>query len=98
MVSKEIITDAALRGSRTRSFPAQQKPIMQIKKRINYTAARVTHIRGVDRMTNREKLKEIFPKTIFIYHKKYDKTDAIMCSDEWLDAEYIEPQESEGEE
>jgi hypothetical protein len=41
-------------------------------------------------MTNREKLHEVFPKTIFIYEKQEDKTCAIMCSDEWLDAEYIE--------
>lgn len=42
-------------------------------------------------MTNEEKLREIFPKTIFIYRKKDDKTTAIMCSDEWLSAEYKEP-------
>ena len=42
-------------------------------------------------MTNREKLKEVFPYTIFIYRKEDDKTDAIMCTDEWLDSEYIEP-------
>jgi hypothetical protein len=41
-------------------------------------------------MTNREKLHEVFPKTIFIYEKQDDKTRAIMCSDEWLDAEYTE--------
>lgn len=41
-------------------------------------------------MTNREKLREVFPRTIFIYEKKADKTCAIMCSDEWLDAEYDE--------
>ena len=42
-------------------------------------------------MTNEEKLREIFPKTIFIYRKKDDKTTAIMCSDEWLNAEYKGP-------
>ena len=42
-------------------------------------------------MTNREKLKEVFPYTIFIYRKENDKTNAIMCTDEWLDSEYIEP-------
>lgn len=42
-------------------------------------------------MTNEEKLREIFPKTILIYRKKDDKTTAIMCSDEWLNAEYKEP-------
>lgn len=41
-------------------------------------------------MTNREKLREVFPKTIFIYQKQDNKTCAIMCSDEWLDAEYTE--------
>lgn len=41
-------------------------------------------------MTNREKLHEVFPKTIFIYQKQDNKTCAIMCSDEWLDAEYTE--------
>ena len=42
-------------------------------------------------MTNREKLKEVFPYTIFIYRKEDDKTNAIMCTDEWLDSEYIAP-------
>ena len=42
-------------------------------------------------MTNEEKLREIFPKTIFIYRKEGDKTTAIQCSDEWLNAEYKEP-------
>ena len=42
-------------------------------------------------MTNREKLKEMFPNTIFIYQKEEDKTKAIVCSDEWLDMEYKEP-------
>ena len=41
-------------------------------------------------MTNEEKLREIFPKTIFIYRKEDDKTAAIQCSDEWLKAEYQE--------
>lgn len=43
-------------------------------------------------MTNREKIREVFPHVIFIYQKVDDKTNAIMCSDEWLDNEYIEPQ------
>lgn len=47
-------------------------------------------------MTNREKLQEVFPRTIFIYRKENDKTNAIICTDEWLDSEYIEPQKSEG--
>lgn len=47
-------------------------------------------------MTNREKLREVFPHVIFIYHKVDDKTNAIIYSDEWLDSEYIGPQESEG--
>ena len=42
-------------------------------------------------MTNGEKLKEMFPNTIFIYQKEEDKTKAIVCSDEWLDMEYKEP-------
>ncbi len=46
-------------------------------------------------MTNREKLKEVFPHTIFIYRKEDDKTNAIMCTDEWLDSEYMEPQAEE---
>lgn len=42
-------------------------------------------------MTNHEKIKEVFPKTIFIFQKNAnDETTAIMCSDEWLDAEYTE--------
>lgn len=43
-------------------------------------------------MTNREKIREVFPHVIFIYQKMDYKTNAIMCSDEWLDSEYIEPQ------
>lgn len=51
-------------------------------------------------MTNGEKIKEIFPnidnrldaKTgIMIVKWPDDKTTAIMCSDEWLNAEYKEP-------
>lgn len=42
-------------------------------------------------MTNEEKLREVFPKTIFIYRKEDDKTVAIQCSNEWLNAEYKEP-------
>lgn len=41
-------------------------------------------------MTNQEKLREVFPRTIFIYQKEDDRTCAIMCSDEWLNAEYTE--------
>lgn len=47
-------------------------------------------------MTNREKLHELFPKTIFIYQKQDNKTSAIMCSDEWLDAEYTELNPKDG--
>lgn len=42
-------------------------------------------------MTNGEKLREIFPKTIFVQHKESDKLTALVCSDEWLSAEYQEP-------
>lgn len=45
-------------------------------------------IRRGQGMTNKEKLSEVFPNTIFIYQKQDDKTRAIMCSDEWLDDEY----------
>ena len=49
-------------------------------------------------MTNREKLKEIFPNTIFLYQKDIEnRTIAIICSDEWLDADYDE-QKEKGEE
>lgn len=43
-------------------------------------------------MTNQEKLREVFPKTIFIYRKEDDRTVGIVCSDEWLESEYVEPQ------
>ena len=43
-------------------------------------------------MTNQEKLREVFPKTIFIYRKENDKTVGFVCSEEWLESEYIEPQ------
>lgn len=49
-------------------------------------------------MTNREKIREVFPRVIFIYQKVDGKTKAILCSDEWLDSEYIEPQKSEDKE
>ena len=40
-------------------------------------------------MTNLEKLRETFPKTIFIFRKNgNDETAAIMCSDEWLQGDY----------
>ena len=42
-------------------------------------------------MTNEDKLREIFPKTIFVQHKESDKLTALICSDEWLNAEYQEP-------
>ena len=42
-------------------------------------------------MTNIEKLREVFPNTIFIYRKEDDKTTALMCSDEWLESEYKAP-------
>ncbi len=42
-------------------------------------------------MTNIEKLRECFPNTIFIYRKEGDRTTALMCSDEWLESEYIAP-------
>ena len=40
-------------------------------------------------MTNKEKLREVFPNTIFLYQKDTkNRTVAILCADEWLDAEY----------
>lgn len=42
-------------------------------------------------MTNEEKLKEIFPRTIFIRLDIEKKTQALVVSDEWLNAEYLEP-------
>ena len=42
-------------------------------------------------MTNGEKLREVFPNTIFIYQKEDDRTTALMCSDEWLKSEYKAP-------
>ncbi len=52
-------------------------------------------------MTNREKLRDIlrdiFPNTIFLYQKDIqNKTIAIICSDEWLDADYDEQKEKGG--
>ena len=67
-------------------------------RRITTTGLRESKKHWRQQMTNREKLKEVFPYTIFIYRKEDDKTNAIMCTDEWLDSEYIEPQESEGKE
>lgn len=46
-------------------------------------------------MTNEEKLREVFPKTIFIQRKEEDKTAALMVSDEWLESEYIDPSHEE---
>lgn len=49
-------------------------------------------------MTNREKLRSIFPNTIFLYQKDIlNRTIAIIVSDEWLDADYDE-QKKKGEE
>jgi len=40
-------------------------------------------------MTNLEKLRETFPKTIFIFQKNgNDETTGIMCSNEWLQGDY----------
>ena len=41
-------------------------------------------------MTNKQVLEKVFPKTLFIYQKVDNKTNAIMCSDEWLNAEYTD--------
>lgn len=47
-------------------------------------------------MTNKEKLREVFPNTIFLYQKDTKKRIvAILCSDEWLDAEYEQKEEEE---
>lgn len=46
-------------------------------------------------MTNEEKLREVFPKTMFIQKKEEDKTTALMISDEWLESEYIDPSHEE---
>lgn len=46
-------------------------------------------------MTNEEKLREVFPKTIFIQRKEEDKTTALMVSDEWLESEYIDSSHEE---
>ena len=46
-------------------------------------------------MTNKEKLREVFPNTIFIFRKDDEGINAIMCSDEWLDSEYTAPQGEE---
>ena len=47
-------------------------------------------------MTNKEKLREVFPNTIFLYQKDTkNRTVAILCADEWLDAEYNEQKEEE---
>ena len=46
-------------------------------------------------MTNREKLREIFPHTIFIEERSAEKKlIALVCSDEWMDSEYKEPKEA----
>lgn len=42
-------------------------------------------------MTNREKLKEVFPNTIFIEQKYTEgKVIGLVCSDDWMDSEYNE--------
>jgi hypothetical protein len=46
-------------------------------------------------MTNEEKLREVFPKTLFIQRKEEDKTTALMVSDEWLESEYIDSSHEE---
>jgi predicted phosphohydrolase len=47
-------------------------------------------------MTNREKLREMFPNTIFLYQKDTkNRTVAIICSDEWLDDDYDEQRKNE---
>lgn len=46
-------------------------------------------------MTNGEKLRQTFPRTIFIQRRSAEgKLEALMCSDEWWEAEYKE--ETEG--
>ena len=42
-------------------------------------------------MTNKEKLREIFPHVIFIEEKENGRIKALVCSDEWLISEYKEP-------
>lgn len=43
-------------------------------------------------MTNYEKLREVFSRTIFVLQKNaFHETTAIMVSDEWLNSEYEEP-------
>lgn len=41
-------------------------------------------------MTNKEKLRETFPHVIFIEEKENGRIKALVCSDEWLNAEYEE--------
>lgn len=44
-------------------------------------------------MTNYEKLREVFSRTIFVLQKNaFNETTAIMVSDEWLNSEYAEPE------
>ena len=43
-------------------------------------------------MTNYEKLRQVFSRTIFVLQKNaFHETTAIMVSDEWLNSEYAEP-------
>lgn len=44
-------------------------------------------------MTNREKLREVFPRTIFIEQRVENKINALVVTDEWLDSEYKGPDE-----
>lgn len=45
-------------------------------------------------MTNGEKLRQTFPKTLFIQRRSAEgKLEALVCSDEWWNTEY---QEKEG--
>lgn len=45
-------------------------------------------------MTNAEKLKLVFPNTLFLIQKdSRNRTVAIMISDEWLNAEYDNQEE-----
>lgn len=39
-------------------------------------------------MTNEEKLRQTFPRTIFVLEKEADKVKGIVVSDEWMNAEY----------
>lgn len=50
-------------------------------------------------MTNYEKLREVFSRTIFVLQKNaFHETTAIMVSDEWLNSEYAEQADERTEE